>query len=172
MPLALLVAIALAQTRDLRGNLVTLPSADGVQAYIFELRDCPLANAFSPEINRLVGLFQKKGVKFAMVYVDSDGDSKEAAKHIRDYRLKCPVYLDPKQSFASAAGITHSPEAAVYRGTSLLYRGRINDLYATPSIRKQKATTADLADALATAIARKHVKQPRTVAVGCLLPRP
>ena len=165
VPLLLTAALALAQTTG-------LPKSDGVQAYIFELRDCPLANAFAPEINRIVAKFKHEKVTFAMVYLDSDGDANEAKKHAKDYGLQCPVLLDPKQTFAQKAGITHSPEAAVFNGAKLLYRGRINNLYATPAKRRTKPTSSDLSDAITAVLKNREVKVPRTEAIGCLLPRP
>lgn len=141
-----------------------------IRAYIFELEDCPLANAYAPEIARLVKRFGPKGVRFTIVIVDPDVSLSEAKKHVSEYGLSCDVQTDPKQSLAHTAGATVSPEAAVYFGPTLAYRGRIDDLYADRIRKRPKATHHDLADALNALIAGKNVKARRTRAVGCILP--
>ena len=74
-------------------------------------------------------------------------------KHAREFGLTLPVLIDAKHELVSAAGITRTPEVAVFTpdGT-LAYRGRIDDRYAGFGKKRPVPTQRDLRDAL-TAIA-------------------
>ena len=54
-------------------------------------------------------------------------------------------------------------------GFDLVYRGRINDLYAAPGRRRPSATTRDLAAAIDEALEGRAPNPARTDAVGCVI---
>lgn len=130
--------------------------------------DCPISNAYSPEINRLCREFGPKGVQFLLVYADADLDRNAAQQHAADYGYCCPVILDPEMTLVRWIGATVKPEAAVLSVKGqLLYRGRINDLYPEVGKKRPRPTTHDLRDAIEAVLAGKEVRVPRTRAVGC-----
>jgi hypothetical protein len=57
----------------------------------------------------------------------------------------------------------------VYAGGRIVYRGRIDDRYVDLGVERPKATTRDLADALAAVVSGKPVPQAVTQAVGCFI---
>ena len=66
--------------------------------------------------------------------------------------------------------MTVTPEVAVMRGTTLLYRGRIDDRYVELGRERPKPTERDLEDALDAIVAGKSRCAIReTRAVGCIL---
>lgn len=135
---------------------------------IFTLTDCPIANAFAPEINRLVADYSAKGVGVYLAHVDRDLTAADARKHALDYGFRCPVLLDTRHALVKSLGATKTPQAFLMGpdGTTL-YRGRINNLYADYGARRQIVTQHDLRDALDAVLAGKPVPQPVTEAIGC-----
>src|SRR5262245_33868406 len=69
-------------------------SAVKAVALVFVLSDCPIANGYAPEINRLCAAYGPRGVRFFLVQVDEDLSSRAAAEHAREYGYTCPVVLD------------------------------------------------------------------------------
>ena len=60
------------------------------------------------------------------------------------------------------------PEVAVLSPKGdLLYRGRIDDLYADFGKRRTRPTSRELKDALETVLAGKPITVTRTEAIGC-----
>ncbi|HUQ87649.1 MAG TPA: hypothetical protein VM096_08830, partial [Vicinamibacterales bacterium] len=66
-------------------------------------------------------------------------------------------------------GVTVTPEVAVMRGSTLVYRGRIDDRYVELGRERPKPTRHDLEEALNAAIAGKTIAIRQTRAVGCIL---
>ena len=82
--------------------------------------------------------------------------------------FESPVLDDTAQVVAKKLGAKITPEVIVLdpAGT-LLYQGRINDLYLGPTKRQREVKVHDLRDALAAIKAGVPVATPRTEAVGC-----
>jgi mono/diheme cytochrome c family protein len=144
-------------------------------AVMFMATECPIANAYVPELNRLFAAHREAGVEFYGVYSDRSLSWAAAAKHHQEYRVEFPVLFDASGELAAWLKPTHTPNAFVLspRG-EVLYRGRIDDLYADLGKRRAKATQRDFADALAAVCEGKPVAQAETKPIGCLFesPRP
>lgn len=135
---------------------------------IFAGVECPISNAYSPEINRLCDEYAKRQVKFYVVYADSELSRAVAREHARSYGIVCTVLLDPRHELTRMLSATVTPEAVVVgpRG-NVLYRGRIDDLYLTLGHRRYEAHTHDLKDALDAVLAGRPIANPYTQAIGC-----
>jgi hypothetical protein len=159
--------------RDVAGvehHPFTDPAAKAV-ALVFVLADCPIANGYAPEINRLCAAYGPRGVRFFLVQVDEDLSSRAAAEHAREYGYTCPVVLDGGRALVRRAGARMVPEAAVFGPDGeRKYLGRIDDLYADLGKRRARATSLDLRDALDAVLADRPVPRPVTQAVGCFIP--
>ena len=139
--------------------------------FIFILADCPVANSYAPEINRLVAEYTPKRVQFFLVHVDDALTEQEASQHARDFGYQCPVLIDRDHALVQRTGATITPEAAVLGRTGeRLYRGRIDNQQAALGKRRPRPTTRELRDALDAILAHKPVKHPETKAVGCYIP--
>lgn len=141
---------------------------------VFVEDGCPIARALSPEIERIGCDATDAGVAVALVYPDPLSNPDDIRAHNREFGLTLPTLLDPSHAVVDAVGATISPEAALIRfraegGFDLLYRGRINDLYAAPGRRRPSATTRDLAAALEAALGGRAPDPSRTDAVGCVI---
>lgn len=142
--------------------------------FVFLADGCPVARAMSPEIERIGREAIDAGVRVALIYPDPFVKPDEIRAHNRDFGLTLPTLLDPTHTVVDAVGATISPEAALIRfrsdgGFDLLYRGRINDLYAAPGRRRPSASTRDLAAALDAALEGRAPEPARTEAIGCVI---
>jgi peroxiredoxin len=140
---------------------------------VFLGTECPVSNGYSPEYRRLAGAYAGRGVLFYGVHPDPDVTAEVAAKHAAEYRLPFPVLLDPTQGVAKQAGVQVVPEAVVLSPQGrVLYRGRIDDLYAPDGKRREEPKTRDLEEALRAVLAGKAPPVAQTKAFGCPLPQP
>lgn len=135
---------------------------------IFYLHDCPICNSYAPEINRLCAHYTN--FNFYIVQVDPDLTADAARTHAREFGFRAPVLLDGHHTLTRLAAATVAPEAVVFgKNEHVLYRGRIDNLYATLATRRMEATKHDLRDALDAIAAGKPMKhQPPPI--GCLIP--
>lgn len=137
--------------------------------FIFISRECPISNSLVPEINRITAAY----TNFALylVHADPDTKGKEASAHAKDFRLQAPVLLDPQHRLVKLAGATMTPEAVVLTAErQILYRGRINDLYAALGKKRAQPTRHDLRAALDAIASGKSVPNRETKVIGCYIP--
>ncbi len=140
-------------------------------AIVFVAHDCPISNAYAPEINRIVNKYGSKRVQFFIVYTEKGLEAQGARKHAREYGFRCPIALDSRHEIAKKAQVTVTPEAIVLDSKGRRsYRGRIDDLYVEIGTRRYEATRHDLRLALDAIVSGRQVANPITRAVGCYIP--
>ncbi len=158
--------------RDVQGADHKPLAAIGQKAtvFFFVLSDCPIANAYAPEINRIVADYTARGVRSYLVYVEDDLSAAAARRHVRDHEFKLPALLDPEHRLVKFAQVTVSPEVAVLApDNQVLYRGRIDDRAAAFGKRRVTPSKRDLREALDAVLDGKPVVTPVTKAVGCYI---
>lgn len=151
-----------------RVDPLRLPAGVKAAVYVFVSVECPVSNRYAPEISRVNQAFGAKGVRVTLVYPNPAEASPAIREHLHAYAYTVDAWRDPSHAFVKTAGISITPEAAVYTpdGT-LAYRGRIDDRYVNLGVERPAATRHDLADALTDVLAGRPVRTPRTQAVGC-----
>jgi hypothetical protein len=158
---------------DLDGRLVDpLASAPGVRAtvFLFITTDCPIANRYAPEIQRLSEVFTAQGVRFWLVYANPHEPEASIRTHLRQFQYAIPALRDPGHALVRFTKATVSPEAAVVdQGGVLRYHGRIDDRWVNIGRDRPSPTRRDLAEALKATLDGKPVAQTETPAVGCIL---
>jgi hypothetical protein len=148
-----------------------LPKDRRAVVLIFISTDCPISNSYAPAIADLCRRFTPQRIDFYTVYEDSPLTVAAATAHHDAYGFPCDALLDPQQRLAHLAGATVTSEAVVAGpGGTLLYRGRIDDQYASVGKRRFAATTHELKDALLQVAADQLVDVPWSPAVGCAIP--
>ena len=155
---------------DLNGELryPLDPSGKTASVLIFYWHDCPICNTYAPEINRISERYTN--FNFYIVQVDPDLTVAAAQRHAKDYDLRPPVLLDSRHALVNIAKSTTAPEAVVFNAhQKVLYRGRIDNLFANLANKRSEATEHDLRDALdAISVGKPAPRQPPPV--GCLIP--
>jgi hypothetical protein len=136
----------------------------------FITTDCPIANSFAPEINRIIADYTPRGVAFNMVYTDIGQPPEMVRRHVSEYGYKSPVQLDTGRVLSRQHGITVTPEAVVLGvDDRRVYRGRIDDRYLAPGQYRLKPTTRELRDAIEAVLEGRPVPVAETKAAGCPL---
>jgi hypothetical protein len=159
--------------RDINGTEHRPFDSPDVKAVVlvFVLPDCPIANGYAPEINRLAAAYAPRGARFFLVQVDPDLTADDAGRHAREFGYTFPVVHDSRHDLVHRSGATMVPEAAVFAPDGrLCYRGRIDDQYAALGKRRAQAASHDLRDALDAVLAGRPVASAFTEAVGCSIP--
>jgi len=144
------------------------PAGKAGSVLFFYWQDCPVSNSYAPEINRICA--SHTNFAFYIVQVDPDLTPAAAREHAKQYDLHAPVLLDPRHHLVKLAGVTVTPEAVVIgKDGQVLYRGRIDDLYAGLGTKRGAAKQHDLIEALDAISAGKTVKLKETKAIGCVI---
>lgn len=140
---------------------------------VFAFADCPIANRYVPELNRLAQSFAGRQVRFFHVYAETQERIPEARRHFREFKIGYPALADAKCYAQKALGMTVSPECAVLDAKGVLrYRGRIDDVNTGHGTRKPKVERHDLKIALDELLAGKPITEEETTAIGCFLNPP
>jgi hypothetical protein len=156
---------------DLTGREIDpldLPEAR-VIVFIFTRTDCPIANRYAPEVQRLHRALRPQGVAWWLVYLDPGEAVPIIRTHMRDYGYEIPSLRDPRHLLVSLTGARVTPEAAVFRGGRMVYRGRIDDRYVDFNKVRPAPTQHDLRDVLTALLAGTAVRPRTTDAVGCFI---
>jgi hypothetical protein len=146
----------------------TLPGDAHVAVFVFVSVDCPVSNRYAPEVRRLHETFGAQGVSIRLVYPNPAESAGAIRDHLKAYGYPVEGLRDPHHLLVKQAGISITPEAAVFAGDGrLAYRGRIDDRYVSLGVERPAATRRDLFEALTDTLAGRPVREPRTPAVGC-----
>ena len=134
---------------------------------LFIRTDCPIANRYAPELERLHALYAPKGIEFRLIYVEPNLTPTQIEAHRQEYGYIIPAFPDPGRRQQRQAHIRVTPEAAVFAQGQLVYHGRIDDRYLDFGKTRPQPLHRDLADTLAALAAGKTVKPHETKAFGC-----
>lgn len=154
---------------DVNGGRHLIPDTKAqATALVFIAHDCPISCALLPEVERVRRSFPQ--IPFYVVYAEPNYSRKEARRHARQYGIGSVCLTDQWAHLVRWTGATVTPEAVLLnsRGT-VLYAGRVDNLYAGLGVYRTAATTHDLRDAL-EAVVRGH-RPPRATApaAGCTI---
>lgn len=173
MLLSLLLPVEESRVPDLQGKQVQVFPAKAKEGVVvfFVITGCPIANGYVPEMNRIAKEYGPKGFDFRLAYVDSFYSPQSLRRHYADYKYSFPALNDSGRALVRLAQATRTPEASVFSPSgTLLYSGRIDDLYVDLGRKRSKPTVRDLRRSLDAILAGKPVPVKRTTVVGCVMP--
>lgn len=162
------------ELRDTEGKSHTPAEWSSAKAVVlvFVTTDCPVANSYVPEMNRIHDAYAGRGVRMFAVQADVTIAPPEVARYARDYRYSFPLLLDPHQTLVKLANATITPQAAVLSPEGkVLYLGRIDNRVADFGSQRYQATEQDLREALDAVLAGRPVARPFTKSIGCAINR-
>ena len=181
------------QIRGVNGSILRPFEPTGRASVIFFVAtDCPISNAYAPEIQRICREYGPKGAECFLMYEDVPPVSEprpgragaggqagvetpgtplddEVRRHLSEYRYAgIPAAVDRTRAIATRAGASRTPQAVVVDRTGAIrYRGRIDNFYAALGVSRQQVTARDLRRALDALLAGRLVPVRETEAVGC-----
>lgn len=156
--------------RDAAGRMVEPLAARGQRATLlfFLTTECPIGNAYAPEVGRIVREYEGRGVRCFAVYAQEKPE--EIAQHLRAYGLPLVGLQDPGLQLALRTGARVTPEACLLSpGGEVRYRGRIDDRAVKFGKVRVEPRVRDLREALEAVLGGRPVAQPITTAIGCYL---
>jgi len=160
------------QLRDTQGSIHTPAEWSGHKAILlfFVTTDCPIANSYVPEMNRIRDAYAARGVLVYAVQAETTTAEADVARYAKDYRYGFPLLLDPHQALVDLTGATVTPEAVVLSPDGkVLYHGRIDNRVEDFGKQRPQATERDVRDALDAVLAGKPVARPATKSIGCAI---
>lgn len=139
-------------------------------ALVFLTSECPIARQYIPELNRLAEELSASQAELLGVLYDPSQTREAAAAFCEEFKISFPVLFDASGELAAHFKPTHVPQAFVLDADgNLVYRGRINDLYAAVQQRRAEATKHDLREAVLATVAGNLVETAETEVIGCKL---
>ncbi len=145
-------------------------SAKVAEVQIFTSPDCPIANSYAPELKRLSKAYSPDQVTFHLIYPEVTLSEEEVEEHLSEYGLEIEARIDRTHALVRSAGVTTTPEVAVFdAGGDLVYRGLIDNLYSDYGDRKRAATEHYLREVLDSLVAGKTIAFSETEPIGCLI---
>jgi hypothetical protein len=172
--------LALAAAVSVSGTGLALPTLGGKKVdpfrhrgtkavvFVFTRTDCPISNRYAPEVERLYEKFRGE-VDFWLVFVDRAEPAAAIGRHVREYGYRFGAILDRKHELVKLSQATVTPEAAVFAGERLIYRGRIDDRYIAYGKARLVPARHDLEEVLDAVAAGRPVDARTTRAIGCFI---
>lgn len=136
---------------------------------LFLQTDCPISNRYAPEVKRLYDRFASQHIAFHLVYPDPSQSPEQILAHLKLYNYPCAAIRDPHHVLVAKAGATVTPEAAVFVGQSLVYRGRIDDRFIEFGKARIEPSQRDLEAVLLRLAQGETVPFHTTQALGCFI---
>jgi len=137
---------------------------------VFVGLECPVANAYAPEILAQMNAAKDKELVWLAVHSEPGVTKDAATKHAEEYKLSLPILLDSEQKLAAAVGAKKLGQVVVLQDLQVVYRGRIDDRFATNGKRRDEPSTHELRDTLIALAAKKPVPVAEAEAYGCPIP--
>ena len=156
--------------RDTSGTRHTAEEWRAKRAIVlfFTMTDCPLANGYVPEMNRMRAEYESRGVGFYAVQADNTASDAAVKKYAQEFGYSFPMLNDSRLVLARLTGAKVTPEVAVLSSSGeVLYLGRIDNKVEDLTRPRYAATEPELRNALDAVLAGKAPKEARTRAVGC-----
>jgi hypothetical protein len=132
---------------------------------------CPIANAYIPDLNDLQKRYQDRKVQVLGINANLSDTVPAIAQHAKEFALAFPMLIDHQQLVLDVTAARRTPEALVLdRRRAIRYQGRIDDRVGY-DFKRDKARQSDLQKALDELLAGKDVSVAATEVEGCTITR-
>jgi hypothetical protein len=174
LPLLLMAPVFCAAQQsplDLDGNAVkpfTSNSAHSV-VLLFVRTDCPISGRYAPTI-QLISREHQKDAKFYLVFPDKSETPQDIRKYLHDYGYSMAALRDPGHALVKQARAQITPETAVFDAKgSLVYHGRIDNLFVSFGHARSAPTTHELEEAIQSTLTGRPPSNAEVAGVGCYI---
>lgn len=147
------------------------PSSDSFTVYLFLLEDCKITQAYADKMQSIYAEYAKDSIGFQGFFPNPISVDSSMQAFIQKYNIPFACTRTHAYARAKQLGVTVTPEVVVYNETrqTIVYQGRINNLYERVGQRRQVVTSHELEAALYSIRNNKPVPIPKTTAIGCFL---
>ncbi len=161
--------------RDSQGRVHPTAEVGSAKATVFAFisPECPISNAYIPELNRIAREYAGRGARMFGVHSDPKVTASAAQAHAAKFGIGFPVLLDGGQRLARRLGATRTLEVAVVLPDGRrAYLGRVDDRTPDFGQTRPRPRRQDLRLALDQVLAGKPVTVAVTRSIGCAIPFP
>jgi hypothetical protein len=134
------------------------------------MTDCPIANAFQPELRAVHQAYANRGIDCYMVYCASRLTVTKVTTHVSQYQVELPAILADSQGIIKTVGTTATPDAIIVNGSgAVCYRGMINTLYVRNGKTRQQTSKPYLRDEYDEFLEKGIIKTTSTKPTVCFI---
>lgn len=149
-----------------------LAGGKGLRVYIFLSESCPICQSITIELKKLHQQFGPLQVEFIGLFPDgilSDAQTRQAFG--KKYGLSFPLQLDSGQVLTKKFKAEITPEVVVVNNETetILYRGNVDNSFASLGKRRTVVTEHYLRNALESWMKGKKILLSETQPVGCII---
>ena len=142
-----------------------------VVVLVFTSTSCPVCTSYAPQLRELSKRHAGDNVVWAAVCSHDADDTATVAEYAREAEYPFPMLKDDGAALADKLRVDRVPTVLVLDGgRTVRYAGRIDDQF-SPTVRKAKASTTELADAIRAVLKGEEVATASASAAGCKLTR-
>jgi hypothetical protein len=140
------------------------------RAYVFLSTTCPIANSYTPELNRLADEFKGR-VEIFGVLSEPDVSRQAAQKHFAEFESRIPVLFDSSNLMLKELKPSHVPQVFLLNPEGqIVYKGAIDNAYESIGRRRASVENHYLKSAIKSVLAGEPVAESETLPVGCIVP--
>ena len=140
----------------------------GAVVLVFLDTACPVATRYIPALNELHRDVRAHGVSLYGVLSNPDIGWRESAAFVDEFGVEFPVILDSAGDLALRLGPRVTSESFVVSSADrIVYRGRIDDRFASVGELRTRITSHDLRDVVENLARGGRTEPYETEAVGC-----
>jgi hypothetical protein len=145
--------------------------SDSISVNFFLIDECRISQNMTSEINYVSDHFNQEQLNYNCYFPSTSSTEEKIEVFKEDYGIAIPCFSDYDKRNANFYGATIAPEVVVYdeKNQQLLYRGRINNSFASVGVRRRVVTSYDLRTALESILNQKEIKIKETQAIGCYI---
>ncbi len=125
---------------------VTILNAQDYKVFVFMGEDCVISRNFTAELRQIQQSYDDAMFQFVAVFPNAYSTNKTAQDFLNKYQLDYNVQMDKAQLLRRQFEVQLTPEVVVYHSTdqTIIYKGRINNLYVSLGRRRPKVTDHNL----------------------------
>jgi len=146
---------------------------DSVTVYYFMTEECVVCQQYTPTLNKLFDKYNSDNLSFVGLFPNRFSTEEGIAAFQEKYAVKFPLKREYYQTKTKKFGVEITPEVVVYNETtdSIIYKGRIDNLFVRVGKRRRVVTSHDLEDVLKALERGEDLDFQETQAVGCYVNR-
>ena len=138
--------------------------------YIFLSEDCPICRYYVHDINQLYSEFESTEINIIGVFPNFSSKPEKIKSFVEDYELSIPTQTDYFKKISTQLGATKTPEVIIINSSKeILYKGRIDNAYASLGKRRRVVTDHNLKDILTTLQNGSQIQYTEQETIGCYI---
>jgi len=142
---------------------------DSFTVYFFLLEDCKITQAYTDKMQEIYREYAGDSIGFVGYFPNPVSEDSTIQDFKNKYQLPFNCTRTDAYAKAKGFGVQITPEVVLYNETrkTLLYQGRIDNMYERVGQRRRVVTSHELAAALYAIRNAQPVPIPKTNAIGC-----